>query len=126
MNAQEFKSIILFMANHWDKDTAIEIFGEVMGNHFFSKWAAPKDPDLGTMRLFYEMSTDNLQKLLNYIESYNQYLEYKKDNPDTEQDEMRKYWNNEVRLGHISKEDAQRIIDFEDFGYELSKELKNK
>ena len=55
------------MANHWDKDTAIEIFGEVMGNHFFSKWASAKNPDLGTMRLFYEMGPNYLQKLIDYI-----------------------------------------------------------
>lgn len=57
------------MANHWDKDTAIEIFGEVMGNHFFDKWASAKDPDLGTMRLFYEMGWSYLQKLLDYIQN---------------------------------------------------------
>lgn len=58
------------MANRWDKATAIEIFGEVMGNHFFDKWASAKDPDLGTMRLFYEMGTGYLQKLMDYINWY--------------------------------------------------------
>ena len=38
MEAKKFRNVILFMANRWDKRTAIEIFGEDMGIHFWSKW----------------------------------------------------------------------------------------
>ena len=67
------------MANRWCKKVAIEIFGENMGLHFWDKWIASYDtggdvkyvhykgPDYATMRLFYEMSDDYLQKLLDYI-----------------------------------------------------------
>lgn len=76
MKAKEFKNVILFMANRWSKQTAIEIFGEHMGEHFWSKWFAAlgagfdyayKGPDYATMRLFYEMTEDYLQKLLDHI-----------------------------------------------------------
>lgn len=81
MEAKKFKNVILFMANRWCKETAIEIFGENMGLHFWSKWIAAyrdeltksyRGPDYATMRLFYELSENNLQILLDYIEeNYN-------------------------------------------------------
>ena len=77
MKAKEFKNVILFMANRWNRSTAIEIFGENMGQHFWDKWIAAleddyKGPDYATMILFYEMTEDYLQKLLDYIEvNYN-------------------------------------------------------
>lgn len=78
MKAKEFKKVILFMANRWDKKTAIEIFGEVMGMHFWGKWIAAygdeltpsyRGPDYATMRLFYEFDENYLQELLDYIEA---------------------------------------------------------
>lgn len=73
MEAKKFRNVILFMANHWDKRTAIEIFGEVMGMHFWSKWRGTIEihgyPDLGTMRLFYDMGNKYMQILLDYIEA---------------------------------------------------------
>ena len=78
MKAKEFKKVILFMANRWSKETAIEIFGKNMGEHFWNKWLAaygndPEDeyrgPDYATMRLFYEMTETYLQKLFDYIEA---------------------------------------------------------
>ena len=72
MNAKNFRAVILFMANQWNKDVAIKIWGESLGLHFFSKWnARGTSADEGTMRLFYEMTTDNLQKLLDYVEKEN-------------------------------------------------------
>lgn len=72
MNAKNFRAVILFMANQWNKDVAIKIWGESLGLHFFSKWnARGTSADEGTMRLFYEMTTDNLQKLLDYVEKAN-------------------------------------------------------
>jgi hypothetical protein len=68
MKAKDFRLIIMFMANRWSKDVAIEIFGEVMGNHFFSKWCGNETPDHRTMRLFYEMSDNYLQQLIDYVE----------------------------------------------------------
>lgn len=69
------------MANRWDKKTAIEIFGAIMGLHFWCKWvdaygeqytATYNGPDYATMKLFYEMTDDYLQILLDYIEkNYN-------------------------------------------------------
>jgi hypothetical protein len=76
MKAKDFRNVILFMANVWDKNTAIKIFGEVMGEHFWNKWCGSHerygDADYATMRLFYEMSDLYMQKLLNYI-----YINYK-------------------------------------------------
>ena len=82
MDGKEFKKVILFMANQWSKETAVKIFGEHMGNHFYSKWVGGGtkrrtddqgnehetwEPDLGTMRLFYEMTDHYLDDLLQYI-----------------------------------------------------------
>lgn len=78
MNAKEFKRVVLFMANRWDKETAIAIFGNNMGQHFWGKWLGAygepytpsyKGPDYATMRLFYEMSEDYMQELLDYIDA---------------------------------------------------------
>lgn len=73
MKASDFRKVILFMANQWDKDTAIKIFGEDMGMHFWSKWEGvcerTKYPDLGTMRLFYDMSPNYMQELVDYVET---------------------------------------------------------
>lgn len=71
MNAKNFRAVILFMANQWTKEVAIEIWGKDLGTHFYGKWNAEDTPDMGTMRLFYEMTEDNLQKLLDYIEKKN-------------------------------------------------------
>lgn len=74
MKAKEFKKVILFMANRWCKKVAKEIFGEVMGLHFWDKWIDAyetnhKGPDYATMRLFYEFDENYLQELLDYIEA---------------------------------------------------------
>ena len=73
MEAKKFRNVILFMANRWDKRTAIEIFGEDMGIHFWSKWRGTTErygfPDLGTMRLFYDMGNEYMQIFLDYIEA---------------------------------------------------------
>lgn len=73
MKASDFRKVILFMANQWDKDTAIKIFGEDMGEHFWSKWEGvcerTKYPDLATMRLFYDMSPNYIQELIDYVEA---------------------------------------------------------
>lgn len=80
MKANEFRKVILFMANRWSRQTAIEIFGKDMGEHFWIKWLGGwsdelnnyRGPDYATMRLFYAMSDDYLQKLLDYIKvNYN-------------------------------------------------------
>ena len=81
MKAKEFRKVILFMANRWNKKTAIEIFGAIMGLHFWGKWLDAyetggsvhyKGPDYATMRLFYEFDDYYLQILLDYIdEDYN-------------------------------------------------------
>lgn len=73
MTARDFKRVILFMANRWERNTAIDIFGEVMGLHFWNKWVGNieynyQNPDQATMRLFYEMSDNYLQVLLDYID----------------------------------------------------------
>ena len=77
MDAKDFKRVILFMANRWNKETAIAIFGSNMGQHFWGKWISAygeeftpsyRGPDYATMSLFYQMTTDNLQILLSYIE----------------------------------------------------------
>ena len=73
MKAKEFKKVILFMANRWDKKTAIEIFGEGMGMHFWGYWEFECDtnsPDYATMRLFYKFDEDYLQILLDYIDEH--------------------------------------------------------
>ena len=79
MEAKGFRKVILFMANRWNKETAIEIFGEDMGLHFWGKWIAAyggaytptyRGPDYATMRLFYEMTEDYLQILLDYIDEH--------------------------------------------------------
>lgn len=78
MEAKEFRKVILFMANRWDKETAIAIFGSNLGQHFYGKWVdaygepytpSYNGPDYATMRLFYDMTEDNLQKLLDYVEA---------------------------------------------------------
>ena len=78
MKAKEFKKVILFMANRWSKETAIEIFGKNMGEHFWNKWFAAhgagfdyayRGPDYATMKLFYEMTETHLQMLFDYIEA---------------------------------------------------------
>jgi hypothetical protein len=73
MKAKDFRKVILFMANRWDKETAIDIFGKNMGMHFYNKWCGSCGnnvwlPDYATMRLFYEMSDNYLQILLDYID----------------------------------------------------------
>jgi hypothetical protein len=69
MKASDFRKVILFMANQWSKETAIAIFGKVMGEHFWSKWVGNETPDHRTMRLFYEMSDTNLQVLIDYVKT---------------------------------------------------------
>lgn len=68
ITAKDFRRVILFMANVWDKTTAIAIFGSVMGEHFYAKWRGDEHPDYRTMRLFYEMSDTYLQQLIDYVE----------------------------------------------------------
>lgn len=75
MEAKDFKKVILFMANAWDKKTAIIIFGNNMGTHFWNKWCGSCKkgewlPDYATMRLFYEMSDNYLQRLLDYVDNF--------------------------------------------------------
>lgn len=67
MEAKDFRAVILFMANKWNRETAHKIFGTVMGDHFYGKWYDSDNPDLGTMRLFYDMDDKYLQSLLDYI-----------------------------------------------------------
>ena len=78
MEAKGFRKVILFMANRWNKETAIEIFGEDMGLHFWGKWIAAygdeltssyRGPDYATMRLFYDFIENYLQLLLDYVEA---------------------------------------------------------
>jgi hypothetical protein len=38
MKAKEFRNVILFMGNRWDKDEAVKVFGPNMGAHFYGKW----------------------------------------------------------------------------------------
>lgn len=66
MNASDFRRIILFMANKWDYEMSLSIFGNVMGSHYWLKWCQYHDvsPDYATMRLFYEIDDENLQKLI--------------------------------------------------------------
>ena len=64
MEAKDFQKVIKFMANHWSKEVAHEIYGTVMGDHYFEKWKSANYSDLGTMRLFYAMSDDYLQLLI--------------------------------------------------------------
>lgn len=64
MEAKDFHKVIMFMANAWSREVAHDIFGTVMGDHFFSKWSSADRADLGTMRLFYQMDTVYLQKLI--------------------------------------------------------------
>lgn len=61
MNAREFKRVILFMANRWNEETAIAIFGSNLGQHFYGKWVGAygepytssyNGPDYATMLLF--------------------------------------------------------------------------
>ena len=61
MEAKEFRKVILFMANRWNKETAIA-YGEPYTSSY-------NGPDYATMRLFYDMTEDNLQKLLDYVEA---------------------------------------------------------
>lgn len=67
MDGKDFKNIILFMANRWCHEEAVKIFGKILGDHFWSKWCGPQDPDMGTMRLFYDMGTENIDRLIAYI-----------------------------------------------------------
>lgn len=64
MEAKDFQKVIKFMANQWSKEVAHEIYGTVMGDHFFEKWKSANHSDLGTMRLFYAMSDNYLQLLI--------------------------------------------------------------
>lgn len=73
MKAKEFRNVILFMGNRWDKDEAVKVFGPNMGAHFYGKWVGACGqgvwiPDYATMRLFYEMSDQYMQVLLDYVE----------------------------------------------------------
>lgn len=64
---------VMFMANHWDKETSVAIFGGVMGNHFWAKWCETSEkegPDKATMRLFYEMSDHYLDELAMWCVNY--------------------------------------------------------
>ena len=78
MEGKEFRKLSLLMANRWNKETAIAIFGSNLGQHFYGKWVGAYDepytssyngPDYATMCLFYDMTEDNLQKLLDYVEA---------------------------------------------------------
>jgi hypothetical protein len=79
MNAKDFKRVILFMGNQWDKPTAQKIFGTRLGEHFWAEWCltqntlnwsgGPASTDYATMTLFYKMTNDNLQKLIDYVEA---------------------------------------------------------
>lgn len=64
MEAKDFTKVIMFMANQWSKEVAHQIYGKVMGDHFYNKWTGAGTSDLGTMRLFYSMSEEYLQQLI--------------------------------------------------------------
>lgn len=75
LNGAILKDTVLFMANHWNEEMAVTIFGKVMGEHFWRKWLSAYDrndkgPDYATMQLFYEMTVDNLNTLVNYAIKY--------------------------------------------------------
>lgn len=60
------------MANMWSRKMAVEIYGNVLGNHFYDKYLyeGGETPDQGVMRLFYDMTFDNLQLLINKALDY--------------------------------------------------------
>lgn len=64
MEAKDFQKVIMFMANVWSRQVSHEIYGSVMGDHFFDKWQSADSADQGTMRLFYSMSDHYLQALV--------------------------------------------------------------
>lgn len=74
MKAKDFKRMVLFMANRWDEQRASEIFGSVMGEHYWNKWCGVSErtgsPDIATMRLFYEMDEDYMQVLCDYVDKF--------------------------------------------------------
>ena len=78
MEAKEFRKVILFMANRWDKETAMAIFGSNLGQHFYGKWVgaygepytpAYKGPNDTTTRLSYDRTEGKLQNLLDDVEA---------------------------------------------------------
>lgn len=70
MTGKEFKNVILFMANAWTREMAHEVFGEIMGDHFYDKWHSAGGGDKGTMTLFYEMSDWYLEDLCRRANEY--------------------------------------------------------
>lgn len=68
IDAKKFHKVIMYMANRWSREESIRIFGNVMGEHFWDKWYSGDHPDLGTMRLFYQMDFSYMQKMFDYIE----------------------------------------------------------
>lgn len=61
-----------YMYNRWNKEEAIAVFGENLGNHVFGKWCHYRENGLGDLYWYSELDNECRQKVVdraNYIYS---------------------------------------------------------
>lgn len=68
MAANEVTNFMFYMYNVWNKQEAVRLFGEYLGEHIYNKWLTiGRDKDL----LFYsQLDSANRQKLVNRANEY--------------------------------------------------------
>lgn len=66
-NHYQVSAFVYYMVNHWNRENAGKIFGEVMGKHFFAKWCnlnKAHNEYHATMTLYLEMTDSNRELLV--------------------------------------------------------------
>ena len=64
-NHYQVSCFVYYMANAWSKKEAINLYGKIMGEHFWYKWCtAGEYPDLCTMKLYYNMTAKYREMLV--------------------------------------------------------------
>lgn len=68
--AEMVSRYMYWMANRVSRDKLIEIFGEILGEHYWAKLVAKRErvnDYMSDISLWFELDTINRQKLMNYL-----------------------------------------------------------
>ena len=66
MAGNETLSVMIYLANSWSKEESIKIYGDILGNHIWSKWVGYNDDCnaiYANAKLIYELDSINLELL---------------------------------------------------------------
>lgn len=81
MRSNETLSYMIYMANRWGQDEAQKVFGEMLGNHIWSKYMSYANSEgryAAYAKLVFELDSDNLKLLLDRATSIYDGRRYRK------------------------------------------------